>query len=260
MMLRRLELKRLRDLRARMGGQNRFQSGGGDTTATDAEQVAERAARHELSLCAMKTSRYPTIQVQGDGVADLAPDFRRMPASIKIALRPLTTAQGETPFAKTGFVASSQTEIMQDRRGEEQRTIMSDPLMLREQDAEQIRPPTMMQQGGLMRLLGQGQGVLHQGALRRRKRLNGRFTRSQQTKGASRRIDRLSCLSLHEVADQTHGLNPRHAARCARAPRQRSHGGASFKGIGRCHRRAPCFLYWSEQKYGTPIFLQDGTK
>nr|WP_312121520.1 hypothetical protein [Brevundimonas diminuta] len=144
MMLRRLELKRLRDLRARMGGQNRFQSGGGDTTATDAEQVAERAARHELSLCAMKTSRHPTIQVQRDGVADLAPDFRRMPASIKIALRPLTTAQGETPFAKTGFVASSQTEIMQDRRGEEQRTIISDPLMLREQDAEQIRPPTMM--------------------------------------------------------------------------------------------------------------------
>jgi hypothetical protein len=41
-------------------------------------------------------------------------------------------------------VASSQTEIMQDRRGEEQRTIISDPLMLREQDAEQIRPPTMM--------------------------------------------------------------------------------------------------------------------
>ena len=101
MMLRRLELKRLRDLRARMGGQNRFQSGGGDTTATDAEQVAERAARHELSLCAMKTSRYPTIQVQGDGVADLAPDFRRMPASIKIALRPLTTAQGETPVSYT---------------------------------------------------------------------------------------------------------------------------------------------------------------
>lgn len=228
MMLRRLELKRFHDPRARMGGQNRFQCGGGDTATADAEQIAESAARHELSLCAMKTSRHPTIQVQGDGVADLAPDFRRMPASVEISLRPLTAAEGETPFAKTGFVISSQADIMQDGGGEEQRTIIGYPLMLREQDAEQIRPPTMMQQGGLMRIFGQGQGVLHQGALRRRKRLNGSFTGSQQTKGASRRIDRAPYLSLHEVADQTHGLERRHAARCALAPRQGSHCGAPF--------------------------------
>ena len=77
----------------------------------------------------MSPFRHPRIQMEGDGIPYLLPDFGRMPILSQIIADTLSTAQGDASLAKAGLVSSGQADVVQYCRRKEERTIIFDLFM-----------------------------------------------------------------------------------------------------------------------------------
>ncbi len=129
----RLEPEGFDDAVAREMLQNPRQCGGCDAVAACAEKIADRAARNQMRLCAMRAGGHPSIEMKRDGVSDLLADLAAMSLRAEMAARPLAAAERKAARAEWRLVAFGQADIVQDGGGEEQGGIVVEALMGRDQ-------------------------------------------------------------------------------------------------------------------------------